>query len=70
TLGATGIPCTNNKNILIANNESDFINCINQLINNKRQQKIIGDEAYELVSQNFNNLNIAKSVLNFYKENL
>ncbi len=70
SMGATGIPYTNKKDILIANTKNEFINYINLYINNKKQQKNIGDNAYKLVVENFNNLSIAKSVINFYNKNL
>jgi len=70
SLGASGIPYTNKKDILIADTKSEFINHINYYINNKIQQNTIGDNAYKLAINNFNNLTIANLVINFYTKNL
>ena len=53
TQGAEGIPYTNNKNILIADNANDFANAIHKLIENKSWANEIGENGKTLIQKYF-----------------
>jgi hypothetical protein len=60
---------TDEKNILIANTPSAFINHIGTLYSMDLRQKI-GTEARKFIKEKFDNLVIAKKLVHFYKEHL
>ena len=53
SVGVKGINCTNNKNILIANTENEFIEAMCFCIQNPDKVNKIGNEAKKYVSENF-----------------
>ena len=53
TQGAEGIPYTNNKNIIIADNADDFANAIHKLIENKSWAHEIGKNGKTLIKKYF-----------------
>jgi len=67
SIGAEGINITHNKNIIIADNELDFIKGIETVINDKVFANKIGENAVSFVNSNYNNLTISSSLINFYK---
>lgn len=69
SIGAEGLDVTDEKNILIANTPSAFINHIGTLYSMDLRQKI-GTEARKFIKENFDNLVIAKKLVHFYKEHL
>ena len=53
SIGVKGINCSNNKNILIANTENEFIEAMCFCIQNPDKVNKIGNEAKKYVSENF-----------------
>jgi glycosyltransferase involved in cell wall biosynthesis len=70
TLGAQGIQYTNGKNILIADTENEFYQCVEQLLNNPLLCKTLGAEAQKLIEKEYSNTKVIGEVLNFYKEQI
>lgn len=69
-IGTEGIPTTNGDNIRIANDAEQFINAINQLINDRDLSNQIGKNAIEFIQRKYDNLSQAGALINFYKEHL
>jgi polysaccharide biosynthesis protein PslH len=65
-LGASGIPVTHRKNILLAETAQDFIDLLDAYFKNNSTFEAIGREAVLLVRENFDNLALAKRLLDFY----
>ena len=53
TIGAEGIGCTDGKEIIIADKESDFANKIIALLNDKYQRKRLSVEARKLAASQY-----------------
>lgn len=53
TLGAEGLPVTNNHDIIIADDEKDFAKGIIKIIEDKHYAKIIAENLYKLVKEKF-----------------
>lgn len=68
SIGTEGIGTTHKENIMIANSENEFINSIDELLSNKNLFEKIGETATDFIIKNFDNINISKSVLNFYEQ--
>ena len=69
-LGAIGTKSTNNEQILIANHPKDFIDKIKQLLENEDLYEKIVNNAYNLVSVNFDIFKLSNSLLSFYEQEL
>lgn len=67
-IGTEGIPTENENNILIANNEEQFILAIKRLINDRKLADRIGKNAIEFIQQKFDNLSQASALIEFYKQ--
>jgi glycosyltransferase involved in cell wall biosynthesis len=67
-IGAEGINYVNGKNILIADLPDDFIFSISGLKNDKNLFNSIGENARNLVEQQYDNKIIGKELLEFYQE--
>jgi glycosyltransferase involved in cell wall biosynthesis len=65
-LGATGIPYTNGKNILIADTANEFIEAVNKLSQNLELIRSIGIEARRLVEQEFDLKKLSSKLTYFY----
>ena len=70
TVGAEGLNVSSNKNILIADNEDEFISHIEKLVSSPELAGTIGLSARKFVIENFDNLVIAKQLADFYTEHL
>jgi glycosyltransferase involved in cell wall biosynthesis len=70
SLGAEGIDVTDNENILISNEISDFTKKIIDLISNNQYTKEIADRAKIFIQKNYDNSIIAKKMLEFYNKQL
>jgi glycosyltransferase involved in cell wall biosynthesis len=70
TIGAEGLAVEHNRNILVANNASEFYLHIERLMNNPDLCKKIGQHAHEFAAAHFNNLVIASALADFYKEHM
>lgn len=65
TIGAEGINCTHNENILIANTSSEFIQEITKCLSNPEFCKKIGGNAMKLIENEYSNDTISKNFLAF-----
>ena len=68
TIGAEGIDYTKGKDILIADNKEEFINCIEACTSDKEFIKSLGKNARKTIVANYNAKNIMKKVEIFYQE--
>jgi len=68
SIAAEGIDCTNNENILLADNPDLFSEQIIFLLRNKSEQIRLGENAYQFVKMNFDMKIIANNVLNFINQ--
>ena len=62
--GAQGIPYTNEKNILIADDKNEFTMSIIRLIKNKKLAKTIGDNGKKLIESHFSDLVVNEKLNN------
>jgi glycosyltransferase involved in cell wall biosynthesis len=62
---AEGIPYTNKKNILIADNEEEFLLQIKYCITNKQEAEKISTEAQNFVSMQYNSNNVIQDLISF-----
>ena len=67
-IGAEGINITHNENIIIADTSDDFIDEIDRVLKNKLVFDNIGKNAITFVKNNYDNLEITSSLINFYKD--
>ncbi|MBE9468097.1 MAG: glycosyltransferase family 4 protein [Bacteroidetes bacterium] len=67
SIGAEGINITKNKNIIIADSASDFIDGIEKVLNDEAFADKMGKNALDFVKSNYNNLTITSKLVNFYK---
>lgn len=68
TLGASGIPgLCDGENILLADNEMDFANCVIQLVENEKARKDISEGAFELACKNYAEMRFADERNKFYE---
>ena len=67
-IGTEGISTTSGKNILVADNEKDFVKAISQLINDHDLFDKIGRNAIEYIHEKFDNLAAASALVEFYKQ--
>lgn len=68
SIGAEGIVCEHNKNILIADSPSDFTNCVLQVLQDENFKSKISENAKELIARHYNNDVVCNDMLNFFKE--
>ncbi|NTW33112.1 MAG: glycosyltransferase family 4 protein [Bacteroidetes bacterium] len=66
TIGAEGISCINNENILIADNPSEFILAIGKCLNNPDYSDMIGSNAKQLIKKMYDNSIITEKLIQFY----
>lgn len=66
-IGAEGIDYENNKNILIANTEKEFVEALDKCISDKSFSGSIALEAKKLVENKYDNLKICKKLSDFYQ---
>ena len=62
SIGVKGINCTNNKNILIADTETEFIKAMCFCIKNPNKVNEIGNEANKFALENFSKENITNKL--------
>lgn len=65
-LGAAGINFTNNKDIAIADSATNFANTIINLLRSHSDAINMGENAYELVADQYNNDILADKLIQFY----
>lgn len=61
SIGAEGINCTHNKDILIANTSTEFINAITKCLSNTEFTNLIAKNAQELIQNEYSNETISKN---------
>jgi glycosyltransferase involved in cell wall biosynthesis len=66
TIGAEGIPYTNQENILIANSKEEFVVQIKKSLNSKELCREIGLKAHILALENYDCNKTAKNMIKFY----
>lgn len=66
TIGAEGINYTANKNILIADNPYDFIQSVVELLTKPERRSDIEKNAAEFALQEFDNLKVVSTLVQFY----
>ncbi|OFY88017.1 MAG: hypothetical protein A3F72_08590 [Bacteroidetes bacterium RIFCSPLOWO2_12_FULL_35_15] len=66
-VGAEGIDYENNKNILIANTETEFIEALNKCISDRSFSDNMAQNAKSLVENKYDNLKICKKLSDFYQ---
>lgn len=69
-VGTEGILTTSGKNIVVAENNIDFINSISELIENRQYFDDISKNAIEFIHENFDNLSSASALIEFYKSHI
>ena len=69
-MGAEGIPCTDQENILIADNKEMFLEKIEKCLDNPVLMKNISNNAIKFVNKNFDYIQVGKQLLKSYKEKL
>lgn len=67
SLAAKGIPVSDSENIMIANNREAFITAIEKLVTDNSFQNKIAENARIFALANYNNFDIAKTLIQFYK---
>lgn len=67
SLGAEGINCTHDKNIMLADTPDEWIASIEKLMNSEKRNEI-SDAGRKHAEQNFDNSAITKNLIGFYEE--
>lgn len=70
SIGTEGISTKSGKNIIIANNEEEFLRSITQLIEDKETFNQISRNAIEYIHEKFDNLALAGALAGFYKKHI
>ncbi len=70
SIGAEGINCRHDENILIANTAETFYRLVKEIINNKEKYDSIRDKAQEFILNEYDNQAIVRELTNFYKNKL
>lgn len=65
SIGAEGIPFTQNKDMIVANNETDFANAIVSLLNGNIDKPQLQQNARKLAEQHFNYQSISANLIDF-----
>ena len=67
-IGAEGIEAENEKNILLAEDQQEFVNAIRRLLNEKGLIQMLGEEARELIMHKHSNKKLIEGLIEFYRE--
>lgn len=65
--GAAGIHCTHNKNILIGDTPAELAAHIVILLNDNAKRSVLGQNARQLIEQEYDNNKVCAEVVEFYK---
>jgi glycosyltransferase involved in cell wall biosynthesis len=68
SIGAEGIPCEHNKNIIIADTPEDFAQEILDLLNNPNKVKSIQQEARKFAEENFSKEKVYLPLVKLYQQ--
>lgn len=66
SIGAEGIPATNNSEILIANSKQEFTNACIALLQNRAKSSQIAKNGCNFAKKHFNNTEISQNLVAFY----
>lgn len=66
-VGAEGIECENDKDILIASTARQFLQAVEKLVENPERIESMGAEARKLISKKYDNQKLSKLLVEFYK---
>lgn len=69
-IGAEGLNVSPNENILIAEKQEAFVEAVSSLIDNPQLFEELGKNAIEFILKNFDNLEAAGKLIEFYKRNI
>ena len=67
TIGTEGISTTNGENILVADSPEGFSDAICRLVEDKMLFGRIGQNAFKFVRENYDNLTITASLVEFFR---
>lgn len=67
SIGAEGIDCKHNHNIMIADNKNEFALCISKCLENSTFCKQLGNNARKLIHEKYNINQISKELVKSYK---
>lgn len=70
SIGAEGIDVAHNQNIIIADSTKNFKDSLNKVLTNKMFFEDIGKNAVKFARENYDNLKIANSLIDFYSKNI
>ncbi len=70
SIGTEGINTSNEENILIANTPDEFLNQLEKICKNPDLHNKIASNARKFVIENYDNLNIAAGLIEFYKKHI
>lgn len=65
--GVEGLEISNNENVLIANNEAEFVTCIKNILTNEKLYEKIRKNAHQLVQEKYQWNQTAKELESVYK---
>jgi len=68
TLGAEGLDCTDRRNIMLADRAEEWIQALDELMNNPQMMNTLAQEGRAHAREHFDNANITANLVNFYKE--
>ena len=68
TIGAEGIACEKDKNILIADTAEDFAKAVEKVVADQERFREIGMNARKLVEDKYDNRSITQKLIDFYQE--
>lgn len=70
SIGTEGISTIPGHNILVANNDTDFIEAVSSLVTDKEFNMKIGRNAIEFIHAEFDNLSASSALIDFYKKHI
>lgn len=69
-IGVEGIAATHRENILIANNPKEFLQSVDDLIEDKELYKSVCKNAVQFIREKFDNPSIVSALIQFYKRQI
>lgn len=70
SIGAEGINCTHNINILIADDAEPFYKHLKEIVQNKKKYESIRDNAQKFIVNEYDNQVIVRELIDFYKNKI
>jgi glycosyltransferase involved in cell wall biosynthesis len=70
TIGAEGLVAENGVHLMIADDSQTFANCVETLMKSPEICQKMGQNAYVLVNERYNNSDLAVALAEFYKQHL